>query len=154
MDASTPSTPTAGAPSSAAAAYAGFWRRFFAVVVDSIIVSIPANIVAGMFGAAVIVGESGVQYRPLESSLQAIFLIVYETYLIANWNGQTLGKKLLGVRVVSADGQPISIERALARSAMKLVSGFALLLGYLWMLWDARSQTWHDKVARTYVVKA
>jgi uncharacterized RDD family membrane protein YckC len=36
---------------------------------------------------------------------------------------------------------------------MKLVSGVALGLGYLWMLWDPNKQTWHDKVAKTYVVK-
>jgi uncharacterized RDD family membrane protein YckC len=37
---------------------------------------------------------------------------------------------------------------------MSLVSAIALLIGYLWMLWDSEKQTWQDKVARTYVVPA
>ena len=47
-----------------------------------------------------------------------------------------------------------SLSGSPARAAMKLVSGAVLGLGYLWMLWDAEKQTWHDKVAKTYVVKA
>jgi len=48
----------------------------------------------------------------------------------------------------------VSYGRAFGRFAMSLVSGLVLLLGYLWMIWDSEKQTWHDKVARTYVVPA
>jgi uncharacterized RDD family membrane protein YckC len=57
--------------------------------------------------------------------------------------------------VLDADnGGPIPYSRALIRYLMSLVSAFALLIGYLWMLGDARKQTWHDKVANTLVVRA
>ncbi len=133
------------------AAYAGFWRRFLAVILDSIIVSIPANIFAAALGLN-IVTNGGVQVDR-SSGLEMIFFIVYEALLIAYWNGQTIGKKVLGIRVVSAGGAPVPVGMAFARSAMKLISGAVLLLGYLWMLWDPNKQTWHDKVAQTYVVK-
>ncbi|MHB8648154.1 MAG: RDD family protein [Thermomicrobiales bacterium] len=79
--------------------------------------------------------------------------IIYEALLIAYWNGQAIGKEAMGIRVDARGGQPVSVGMAFARSAMKLVSGAVLLLGYLWMLWDPKKQTWHDKVADTYVVQ-
>ena len=42
--------------------------------------------------------------------------------------------------------------QALVRWLMSIVSSFAFLLGYFWMLWDPEKQTWQDKVAGTYVV--
>ena len=51
-------------------------------------------------------------------------------------------------------GQPLSVGTAFVRSLMKLISGAVLLIGYLWMLWDPEKQTWHDKVAGTYVVNS
>ena len=139
-------------PGSATGAYASFWRRFLAVVLDGIIVSIPANIFAAILGSGLIVtGGGGVHFRS-GSGLHTIFFIVYEALLIAYWNGQTIGKKAMGIRVVSAGGAPVPVGMAFARAVMKIVSGMVLLLGYLWMLWDPNRQTWHDKVAQTYVV--
>ena len=85
--------------------------------------------------------------------MQTILSIVYEGLLIAFWNGQTIGKLAMGIRVVSVGGQPVSVGMSFARAAMKIISGLVLLLGYLWMLWDPNKQTWHDKVAGTYVVR-
>jgi len=59
----------------------------------------------------------------------------------------------MNIRVVDVDtGGRIDYGRALIRHLMSLVSGYACLIGYLWMLWDPEKQTWHDKVAGTYVV--
>jgi uncharacterized RDD family membrane protein YckC len=100
---------------------AGFWRRFFAVLIDHIF------------------------------SL-GVFIFIYETVLISQWGGYTIGKKIMGVRVVSVNGKPISLVEAFVRSISKILSYF-LFLGFLWMLWDEKSQTWHDKIADTYVVE-
>jgi uncharacterized RDD family membrane protein YckC len=64
-----------------------------------------------------------------------------------------LGKQFLGIKVVAAAGGQVSWVQAIVREVFKLVSSYALLLGYLWMLWDKDKQTWHDKVAKTYVIK-
>jgi uncharacterized RDD family membrane protein YckC len=144
--------PAATVPGQAIAVYANFWRRLLAVILDGIIVSIPANIFGAAIGTGLVVtGGGGVHYRG--SGFQTILFIVYEALLIALWNGQTIGKKAMGIRVVSAGGAPVSVGMAFVRSLMKIVSGVVFCLGYLWMLWDPNKQTWHDKVAQTYVVR-
>ena len=66
----------------------------------------------------------------------------------------SLGKLALGLRVVRRSGGRPGAELGLARTAVAvLASGPALGLGYLWAFWDDRRQTWHDKVASTYVVR-
>jgi uncharacterized RDD family membrane protein YckC len=81
-----------------------------------------------------------------------VFIILYETILISQWRGYTVGKKIMGIRVVSASGKPIGLIEAFVRSISKILSYF-LFLGFLWMLWDPESKTWHDKIADTYVVE-
>ena len=81
-----------------------------------------------------------------------VFWIVYEAVLVSQWDGYTVGKKIMGIRVVSANPGKVDWVRAFVRSVSKILSSF-LLLGYLWMLADEDSQTWHDKLAETYVVQ-
>lgn len=100
---------------------AGFWRRFFAVLIDHIF----------SFG---------------------VFIFIYETVLISQWGGYTIGKKIMGIRVVSVEGKQIGWVEAFVRAVSKILSYF-LFLGFFWMLWDPESQTWHDKIADTYVVE-
>ena len=60
----------------------------------------------------------------------------------------------LGVLVLDEnDGSYIGTKRAVYRGLMSYVSQLVLLLGYLSMLWDPKKQTWHDKVAKSVVVK-
>ncbi len=74
---------------------------------------------------------------------------------IAGWRlfGTTPGKLLLELRVVDArtGGRP-SWPRAIVRYIGYFVSALPLGLGFLWMLFDRRKQTWHDKLARTRVI--
>jgi uncharacterized RDD family membrane protein YckC len=61
----------------------------------------------------------------------------------------------LGIRVVGPDGESPGLWRAVLRQVMAIVlSDTVVGLGYLWMLWDSRQQTWHDKIAGTFVVRA
>lgn len=70
--------------------------------------------------------------------------------------GQTWGRKIAGVRVVdAATGAPPGWGKAIGRSLFaNFISANVCYLGYLWMLWDSKRQTWHDKVASTLVVEA
>lgn len=69
--------------------------------------------------------------------------------------GQTWGRRIAGIRVVAAaTGDAPGWGKAIGRSLFaNFVSANVCYLGYLWMLWDADRQTWHDKVAGTYVVE-
>lgn len=69
--------------------------------------------------------------------------------------GQPWGAKIVGVKVVrSESGDVLGVGRALGRSLFAyFLSGSICYLGYLWMLWDGRKQTWHDKVTDSVVIK-
>jgi uncharacterized RDD family membrane protein YckC len=127
---------------SAGDARAGFWPRFGALIVDSLILAIPVYVLGYLptsLGYALSVGLSA----------------TYFTWFEGGETGQTPGKRLFGIRVVSIeDGGPLGFGRGFVRWIGRYVSSLALLIGYLWMLWDAERQCWHDKMARAVVVPA
>jgi uncharacterized RDD family membrane protein YckC len=119
---------------------AGFWIRFAAALIDGLALSLLNTLLVRLFGG---VGEV------LEVGSGAVYLIAF----FGSRNGQTLGYMITGLRVVSiTDGGPIGPARAAIRWAVGVVSAFALLLGYFWMLWDPERQTWFDKASRSVVV--
>jgi uncharacterized RDD family membrane protein YckC len=66
--------------------------------------------------------------------------------------GKTIGKWLLGLRVVAADQGAVTYRRALLRWIAMV--GFApVLLGFLWILWSPEKRGWHDLLARTWVIR-
>jgi uncharacterized RDD family membrane protein YckC len=67
--------------------------------------------------------------------------------------GKTLGKLLFGVKLVDRTGKPPSLGLCVLRSALALVSGAALMLGFLLACFDRRRQALHDKLTATFVVK-
>lgn len=77
---------------------------------------------------------------------------LYNMVLLKSLAGATLGKRLLGLRVVSADGAPLDKRQRMARSATSVLSGAAFFLGYLWALWEPQGLTWHDLLTGTRVI--
>lgn len=91
--------------------------------------------------------------RQLEQAVGFLAGLVYYIALEGSETGQTLGKKVLGIRVVDLTGAgPIGYGRATVRYFGRFISGIPLALGYFWMLWDDQKQTWHDKFANSMVV--
>ena len=90
----------------------------------------------------------------------AVLSFFYDSIQHGLW-GQTLGKRALGTRVVSADDRSkISGGTAAGRAGMyalipviPLIGTLFSLLNGLWLTWDRRRQALHDKAARTIVVK-
>ena len=68
--------------------------------------------------------------------------------------GQTIGKRVLGLRVVTASGGRLSLGRAALRLAGYVLSAAPLYLGFLAMLVDDRRRTWHDRIAGSAVIYA
>lgn len=78
---------------------------------------------------------------------------LYTTVLLSATNGQTLGKRLLGIRVVRLDGQRINWWVAFERAG-GYAAGFATgLLGFAQVYWDANRQGIHDRIVGTVVVR-
>ena len=83
------------------------------------------------------------------------YFLVLLAYHIAFWiwKGTTLGGIVCNLRVIRTTGEPLRPIDAVVRGLSSLFSIAALGIGCLWMLRDPDRQTWHDKIAGTYVVK-
>jgi uncharacterized RDD family membrane protein YckC len=141
--------------------YAGFWIRFLAALVDGLVIGVPMSVVSFLIDGdewTFTVG-AGPAYNPSASVLLQLLTtvvgVVYYSLQEGGPSGQTIGKRLCGIRVVDGEtGQPgVGVGRGVGRYFGRILSGLPLLLGYLWMLWDPRKQTWHDKLVRTVVVR-
>ena len=94
-----------------------------------------------------------VALRGLGYLLGFVLSLGYFIYFEGSPSGQTVGKKVMNIRIVDADnGGPIGYGRAFVRYIGKIISAIPCALGYFWMLWDANKQTWHDKMASSVVV--
>lgn len=68
--------------------------------------------------------------------------------------GQTVGKKALGIRLVrEIDGQPMGVGMAFVRRLAHFLDSLACYLGWLWPAWDAKKQTFADKVCSSIVIR-
>lgn len=72
--------------------------------------------------------------------------------LMTGMYGWTLGKRLLGMRVVGDGRAPPGVVRGVVRAATQLASLVSLGLVFLWICWDRDRQGLHDKLAGTLVV--
>lgn len=123
---------------------AGFGIRLVGAIIDSILLGIVA------FLLGMVIGMDTVNERNLLSTLLGA---IYYTYFHGS-SGQTLGQKVVNIKVVDeASGGNIDYVRAFIRWLVSIVSGLVIGLGYFWMLWDPKKQTWHDKASRALVVK-
>ncbi len=129
--------------------YVGFWQRWFANWIDSIIIG---SVTGGLDKLA----SEFPQTTASTWVLGAFSWLVISAYFIWFYSttGQTLGKRWLGIKVVSIDGSPLNWRKGLLRYLGSFLSDFSFSLGYLWSIWDTDKQAWHDKLAGTRVVPA
>ncbi|GAU64981.1 hypothetical protein SSP35_01_03180 [Streptomyces sp. NBRC 110611] len=88
--------------------------------------------------------------------LAGIITLVAALFIVAKEGktGQSPGKKALGIMLVKeTTGQPIGFGMAFVRKLCHFLDGLPCDLGYLWPLWDEKSQTFADKIVGTVVVK-
>jgi len=127
---------------------AGFWARFAALFIDSIVIAIIPIIVIAI-GA----GSSSNGLLAFGYILYLILYVGYFVYFEGGPTGQTLGKRALGIRVIDFNNAgPIGYGRAFIRLIGRIIAGFFCYLGYFWMLWDKEKQCWQDKMANDVVV--
>ena len=81
----------------------------------------------------------------------ATLLLVYHIALWT-WKGTTVGGIILQVRLIRSDSQALGFTDALIRGLASIFSVAVVGLGFFWILKDAERQSWHDKIAGTYVV--
>ncbi|MEU8173959.1 RDD family protein [Microbispora hainanensis] len=133
---------------------AGRWRRLFAGITDAVLV--------GLVTSPLTVDDLKVAFNVVlvpvrDGLLVGVIGFLYYWLLQSFWNGQTVGKRLFGMRVVRENGEPAGPGPIAVRQAVEIVLGWLCCLGLVnlaWILFDRRKQALHDKAAGTLVVDA
>ena len=117
--------------------------RLFALIIDSLVV--------GFIGGIIGVGGNALWGGGV---LGFILGAGYQWYFLTQQSGQTPGKMLMNIRVIKANGTPISDTDAVLRYVGYLINSAVVMIGWIWAFFDGKNQGWHDKIVGTYVVKA
>ncbi|HEV2249085.1 MAG TPA: RDD family protein [Candidatus Limnocylindria bacterium] len=136
----------AGATAVVTSEKVGFWIRVVAFVIDGIILGILSSILSSiLFG--------GDQIRA--NGLNTLLGLAYSMYFWSSYgHGQTVGDRIMKIRVIKTDGSELSLTEAFIRYVGLVLSFLVVFIGVIWVAFDANKQGWHDKIANTYVVKA
>lgn len=150
--------------------YAGFISRLLAFIIDTVIISFTIgattwflSVTATVLQLRTFVGFSLGTISGSEEFINFLFgpymattfilavIIAYHVFFTV-FTGQTPGKALLGLRVVTIQGKRMGYLRALLRLLSYMLSGVVFYLGFLWIIVDDQRQGWHDKICGTYVI--
>ncbi|MGN6225625.1 RDD family protein [Pseudoxanthomonas sp.] len=107
-----------------------------------------------LFVVGTVLGLMGKMGQGLSMVLMFVVYWIYPIALEAIWNGQTIGKRAMGLRVVSADGAPLGWLAAITRNLLRTVDmlPFGYMAGLVASLADPHGRRLGDMVARTLVV--
>ncbi len=158
-------------------AYAGFWKRFLATLIDGVLISIVGGIIMIPFMGILGLGAaSEMQFQDenyyaqnpdaamtMAAGILAVALVICVVFFIVQWlycalmessaKQATLGKMALGIKVTDLYGKRISFGRATGRYFAKLISGAILYIGYIMAAFTEKKQALHDMLAQTLVVE-
>lgn len=87
------------------------------------------------------------------ASFISLFAVVYFIYCWVAMDGQTIGNKLMKIKVLQDNGKSLDIATGIIRYVGYIVGFFGVGIGYLWVIFDKKKQGWHDKIAKTIVVE-
>jgi len=141
---------------------AGFWMRFGAIVVDSVLLGIAGTIIGALIG-----GGLGFILGAADMGLHAIQVVAgisgYIVGITLNWlyftlmesssTQATIGKMALGIKVADLNGNKISFGKANGRHWGKLLSFVTLWIGFIMAGFTRNKQALHDILAGTLVVR-
>ena len=135
--------------------FAGFWIRVGAYFVDLAVLLIPNLLISFL-------STVGIAASDMESFLVTQFVSTWNSILLvwiytavahsSQWQA-TVGKKVLGIKVVDEKGDRISFGRATGRYFAMILSGLILFFGFMMSGWTRRKQGLHDMLAGTFVVR-
>jgi len=135
-------------------AYGGFWIRVVARLIDGILLVVLLLIIEVLLR-----GGTLQEYESAEQELRwLLFWVVAQWLYFAGLHASpwqaTLGKRMIGMRVVGPQGERISFLRATGRYLAEIPSWMILMIGYLMVAFMPRKQGLHDLLASTFVVHA
>ncbi len=83
------------------------------------------------------------------------YIILFPTYFVYSTykSGKTIGKKIIGIEVISATGGKITLRQAIKRELLgKILSGILMGTGFFIVIFSKNKQALHDKIAKTFVI--
>jgi uncharacterized RDD family membrane protein YckC len=150
---------------------AGWWRRAGALIIDGLIVgvfgillfvAITAPFSIGFFADDEVGIVSIIVGALIATVCVAIVAFLYAPALMARTNGKTLGRMVVGTRVIRAKGGEMTFGFAMLREvavkallfgiAGSVTGGIAQLIDYLWPLWDEENRALHDFIVDTRTI--
>lgn len=151
-----------GAPLPFAMAYAGFWIRFAAKIIDGIILYVFNMIIQFGLGAIMSMGTGMNQGEPspLFFAYLAVLIILqigipigYVTYFIGKY-AATPGKMACGLKVVLSNGGALTYTQALGRGFAEILSAIIFYVGYIMAGFDDEKRALHDRICNTRVIRS
>ncbi|MGH8684564.1 MAG: RDD family protein [Nitrosospira sp.] len=128
-----------------------FWRRLVSMIYESLLL-VAVLFIASFVFHLIFRDTSSLFFRP---AFQLYLLLVAGTYFIWFWThgGQTLPMQTWKFRVISADGNRLTLKQAVARYLFAVIGILFLGCGVFWALFDRDRQFLHDRLAGTRIVK-
>ncbi|WLR52066.1 RDD family protein [Bacillus tianshenii] len=147
--------------------YGGFWRRFAASFIDGIILLIPTELINFILFMMIVGGdvssfiayETGQDlsmywgFEAIALTLTTIVNVIYFAKLHSSSWQATLGKRMLGMKVTTVEGERISFGRAVGRYFAMILSAIPLMIGFMLAGWTKKKRALHDFVAGTVVIR-
>lgn len=136
---------------------AGVGSRMLAAIVDHVVVGFAIGIVVliAMAASSLFESASGLTIGLVLLVSSFLLLCAYHIVFETLWNGQTPGKRLLGLRMMEVNGRPIGFNASAIRNLLRIVdfmpSGYAI--GFVTMFFDKRSRRLGDIAAGCIAVR-
>ncbi|MEP7044453.1 MAG: RDD family protein [Dokdonella sp.] len=136
--------------------YAGFLKRWAALIIDGLVLGLPLLAVTIVLGAAIGLGSGGGERVAVAQGIgYLLWLIATPLYYAGQETSRhqaTLGKRAIGIKVTDLAGRRLAFGRALARWFAAALSYLTFYVGFLMAGFTGRKQALHDYVAGTLVV--
>lgn len=131
---------------------AGLAARVFAFLIDAVLMGLLTGLVIGLFALWAYVSRNEQIFKT--GSPLGTFMVFFGYHLFQEWlwNGRTVGKTLLGIRVVRNNGQAIGFWESLGRNLLRLLDVYVLGVGLLCMMFNAGEKRFGDFVGGTIVI--
>lgn len=135
---------------------AGAGNRGFAAIVDFLIAVILMSAIGFGFQALTTIDPTLDDWSGWVAFFELLVAWLYFVLLEWLWNGQTIGKRLFGLRVISEDGEPARFVAVIVRNLVRVVDFLPLLYGFgvVTLIVSSRSQRLGDYAGGTFVVRA
>lgn len=137
--------------------YAGFWLRFWAYLIDCLLLGLLPLLVGVIIAPLFFTGAWGLAFLGIWIFLVPVVLAegwLYYALMESSSFQATLGKRALSLKVTGLNGERITFGRASIRYFAKLLSGLMLNIGFLMAAFTEKKQALHDIVASCLVLRA